>query len=178
MDSMARLNRIGARLMHKYNAHGSTDITGFGLLGHAQALARTKKMKSLSSSTICQSLPKWQLWLKPVAICSNFCKDTPQKHLVDSSSAFPGNKLQLTAKTSKSKKDTKPGLSESWKKDNAPRVSLTNLELLKFLLRKRKASSGKPEVWILKEKNPPETDVKNSSRFDFPEENKTNSNLF
>merc|ERR1711948_176667 len=33
MDSMARLNRIGARLMHKYNAHGATDVTGFGLLG-------------------------------------------------------------------------------------------------------------------------------------------------
>ncbi len=28
MDSMARLNRCGARLMHKYNAHGATDITG------------------------------------------------------------------------------------------------------------------------------------------------------
>ena len=28
MDSMARLNRTAARLMHKYNAHGSTDITG------------------------------------------------------------------------------------------------------------------------------------------------------
>ncbi len=28
MDSMARLNRTAARLMHKYNAHGATDITG------------------------------------------------------------------------------------------------------------------------------------------------------
>merc|ERR1711978_380728 len=36
MDSMARLNRIGARLMHKYNAHGATDVTGFGLLRHPQ----------------------------------------------------------------------------------------------------------------------------------------------
>lgn len=43
MFSMARLNRIGARLMHKYNAHGATDITGFGLLGHAQNLARIQK---------------------------------------------------------------------------------------------------------------------------------------
>ena len=32
MDSMARLNRTAARLMHKYNAHGSTDITGTVLL--------------------------------------------------------------------------------------------------------------------------------------------------
>lgn len=32
-----------ARLMHKYNAHGATDVTGFGLLGHAQNLARHQK---------------------------------------------------------------------------------------------------------------------------------------
>jgi len=43
MDSMARLNRIAARLMHKYNAHGATDVGGFGLLGHAQNLARQQK---------------------------------------------------------------------------------------------------------------------------------------
>ncbi|KAF6203450.1 hypothetical protein GE061_001781 [Apolygus lucorum] len=43
MDSMARLNRVAARLMHKYNAHGATDVTGFGLLGHAQTLAKHQK---------------------------------------------------------------------------------------------------------------------------------------
>lgn len=43
MFSMARLNRTAARLMHKYNAHGATDVTGFGLLGHAQNLARVQK---------------------------------------------------------------------------------------------------------------------------------------
>jgi len=43
MDSMARLNRIAARLMHKYNAHGATDVTGYGLLGHAQTLAKHQK---------------------------------------------------------------------------------------------------------------------------------------
>ncbi len=32
-----------ARLMHKYNAHGATDVTGFGLLGHATNLARVQK---------------------------------------------------------------------------------------------------------------------------------------
>lgn len=29
--------------MHKYNAHGATDVTGFGLLGHAQNLAKVQK---------------------------------------------------------------------------------------------------------------------------------------
>jgi selenide,water dikinase len=38
-QSMATLNRQGAVLMHKYGAHGATDVTGFGFLGHASNLA-------------------------------------------------------------------------------------------------------------------------------------------
>jgi selenide,water dikinase len=36
---MARLNKVGATLMKKYQAHAATDVTGFGLIGHAQNLA-------------------------------------------------------------------------------------------------------------------------------------------
>lgn len=43
MSSMTRLNRVGALLMHKYNAHAATDVTGFGILGHAQNLAKHQK---------------------------------------------------------------------------------------------------------------------------------------
>jgi len=43
MDTMARTNRSSAILMHKYNAHGATDISGLGLLGHAQALAKNQQ---------------------------------------------------------------------------------------------------------------------------------------
>lgn len=43
MMSMARLNRTGAKLMHKYKAHCATDVTGFGLLGHAQNLVLAQK---------------------------------------------------------------------------------------------------------------------------------------
>ena len=32
-----------ARLMSKYNSHGSTDVTGYGLLGHANNLAKIQK---------------------------------------------------------------------------------------------------------------------------------------
>ena len=30
---------VGAKLMHKYGAHGATDVTGFGIVGHASNLA-------------------------------------------------------------------------------------------------------------------------------------------
>ncbi len=33
----------GASLLHKYDAHACTDVTGFGLLGHAQNLAKHQK---------------------------------------------------------------------------------------------------------------------------------------
>lgn len=38
-ESMGRLNRIGAELMHNFGAHACTDVTGFGILGHAKNLA-------------------------------------------------------------------------------------------------------------------------------------------
>lgn len=41
--SMARLNRTGAVLMHKYGAHAGTDVTGFGILGHLNNLASNQK---------------------------------------------------------------------------------------------------------------------------------------
>jgi selenide,water dikinase len=41
-ESMARLNRNAAKLMHKYGAHAATDVTGFGLLGHANNLAQNQ----------------------------------------------------------------------------------------------------------------------------------------
>jgi len=36
---MAHLNRSAAKLMHAHKAHAATDITGFGILGHANNLA-------------------------------------------------------------------------------------------------------------------------------------------
>jgi len=43
MGSMARINRNGAKLMHKYGAHAATDVTGFGIIGHGRNLARNQK---------------------------------------------------------------------------------------------------------------------------------------
>jgi len=73
MDSMARLNRTASRLMHKYNAHAATDVTGFGLLGHAQALARNQKacgnmfqLAQGNSAAYCKDIQKvegYQAWI-------------------------------------------------------------------------------------------------------------------
>jgi len=43
--SMSRLNRNGAKLMHKYDAHAATDVTGFGILGHLKNLASSQNAK-------------------------------------------------------------------------------------------------------------------------------------
>jgi len=41
--SMGRLNKVAARLMRAHRAHAATDVTGFGILGHAQNLAENQK---------------------------------------------------------------------------------------------------------------------------------------
>lgn len=41
--NMARHNLIPARLLKEFNAHASTDVTGFGILGHADNLAKAQK---------------------------------------------------------------------------------------------------------------------------------------
>jgi len=43
VESMSRLNRNGAKLMHKYGTHAATDVTGFGIMGHANNLASNQK---------------------------------------------------------------------------------------------------------------------------------------
>jgi len=40
---MVHLNKVAAELMHKYNSNGATDITGFGIHGHANNLALNQK---------------------------------------------------------------------------------------------------------------------------------------
>lgn len=42
---MSTLNMYAASLMKKYNAHGATDITGYGLLGHAQNMVKDQPNK-------------------------------------------------------------------------------------------------------------------------------------
>ena len=44
---MSRLNRNAARMMHKYDAHGATDVTGFGILEHANNLAKKPERRGV-----------------------------------------------------------------------------------------------------------------------------------
>ena len=43
VKSMLRLNRVAARVAHEHGATGATDITGFGLLGHALEMITASK---------------------------------------------------------------------------------------------------------------------------------------
>lgn len=43
VQSMATLNLTASRLMKKHHAHGATDVTGFGMLGHTNYLAQVQK---------------------------------------------------------------------------------------------------------------------------------------
>lgn len=43
VEFMARLNMNGARMMQKHKAHGATDITGFGIRGHAENLVKAQR---------------------------------------------------------------------------------------------------------------------------------------
>lgn len=44
--SMMTLNKTASRLMTQHSAHAATDITGFGILGHADNLAQAQKAKT------------------------------------------------------------------------------------------------------------------------------------
>ena len=43
MESMATLNKNSSVLLKRYKSHGATDVTGFGILGHAQNLAAAQE---------------------------------------------------------------------------------------------------------------------------------------
>lgn len=40
---MSTLNLYASQLMHRFNASGATDVTGFGIKGHTQYLAQCQK---------------------------------------------------------------------------------------------------------------------------------------
>lgn len=68
MNSMSRLNRMAATLLHKYDVHACTDVTGFGILGHAQNLAKHQQNEV---SFVIHNLPIIANMAKISVTCNN-----------------------------------------------------------------------------------------------------------
>merc|ERR1712107_516789 len=103
--SMARLNRIGAKLMHKHGATSATDVTGFGILGHATNLAeyQAKKVKfTIHTLPIISNMTK-------IASCVGNMFQLLQGYSAETSgglcSRSPAQMPRLFAKKSRSWKD-------------------------------------------------------------------------
>lgn len=58
IQQMATLNRAAAELMLQFDAHSATDITGFGLLGHAYEMASASKVSIRFDSSVIPLLPE------------------------------------------------------------------------------------------------------------------------
>jgi selenide, water dikinase len=79
VESMSRLNRNAAILMHKYKAHACTDITGFGILGHASNLAQNQKAKvdfEITSLPIIAKLKEVSVKLRRFRLVEGYSAET------------------------------------------------------------------------------------------------------
>lgn len=65
--SMVRLNRTAAMSMHKYGAHGATDITGFGPKGHIENLA-------LNQTTMLAEGEKFEFYVDTMPVIAGMAK--------------------------------------------------------------------------------------------------------
>lgn len=57
IESMSTLNRTASEMALKYEVHAATDITGFGLLGHAREMAAGSKTSLVIDSSQVEFLP-------------------------------------------------------------------------------------------------------------------------
>ncbi len=57
IDQMKQLNNHGARIMHENGVTGATDVTGFGLLGHALKMAQSSHVSLRIDSSQLPSIP-------------------------------------------------------------------------------------------------------------------------
>lgn len=57
LESMQLLNKTGAELMQRYGVTGATDITGFGLVGHALGMAQASQVSMDIDTSIVPALP-------------------------------------------------------------------------------------------------------------------------
>jgi len=62
LRSMARLNASSAQAMLKYEVHAATDITGFGLAGHAARMAEGSQVTLRFEASLLPLLPGARRW--------------------------------------------------------------------------------------------------------------------
>ena len=58
IESMSTLNRAASEVALQFDVHAATDITGFGLLGHAREMAAGSKVSFLIDSSQAEFLPE------------------------------------------------------------------------------------------------------------------------
>jgi selenide,water dikinase len=103
LESMKHLNKEGARVMQEYNVKCATDITGFGLLGHALKLAMGSEvsiiLKSLDVPTFSGTLDLLELGCIPGACFRNL--EYVDSHCnFESTLSYNRKMLMLDAQTS------------------------------------------------------------------------------
>ena len=57
LDSMKQLNRTAAEIMQEFNIRTATDVTGFGLLGHALNIAKASNISLEIETSLIPALP-------------------------------------------------------------------------------------------------------------------------
>jgi len=64
VDSMLRLNRHPSHLAKEAGAHACTDVTGFGLIGHAEEMARASGVRVVIDASQAPALPGAMEYIK------------------------------------------------------------------------------------------------------------------
>ncbi|MBU1121790.1 MAG: selenide, water dikinase SelD [Candidatus Omnitrophota bacterium] len=98
IDTMKQLNAQGARIMQEFNIKGTTDITGFGLLGHAFKMARASNVTIEIYSDDIPFLPgAYELADNGCLPCSVFKNRQDIEQDIFISEAADFNKIMITA---------------------------------------------------------------------------------
>ncbi|KAK7930475.1 hypothetical protein WMY93_006870 [Mugilogobius chulae] len=144
MFSMATLNRTAAGLMHKFQAHAATDVTGFGLLGHANNLAAQQKndvsfvihnlpiiAKMAAVSKACGNLfnllqgtsaetSGGLLMCLPREQAAKFCSEMKSQRSASGGRAAPGSSASWRKETDERESSTNPGSSKCRREEAKP----------------------------------------------------------
>ena len=76
IDTTTTLNRVGAELAKDKDVHAITDVTGFGVLGHALEVARGSKLTvrlKAADVPLLKHAPKCKAQLSLMQLASNLC---------------------------------------------------------------------------------------------------------